>query len=730
MTASRRHTFGLIGCAITFCVALVLTTAALISVVLSWQAQARIQAALHGRARIHAGLLAYSVEPGLLLNDVRELERLARGALTDAAVKAAHIHDHRGQVIAEHHRSGVEEHASHALDPAVRSAAEAPGLILRTPDPRTLEVVAVVKRVNQGTVPGLDDALLSEAAPPTNRPVGFVVIAYDTGSVQRMRHSQLLETGRVAMLVVIPAVVVTVFFVRRVLRPIRGLVAATESIAEGDLSRRAPESGVGEFAVLARAFNHMAHRMQGSYESIEQQVRARTAELERANRAKSDFLANMSHELRTPMTAILGFVEILSRGDVTLDEREEALGSVRRNGNYLLELIEDILDLMKVESGKLRIDRAALDLPRLLNEVFSLMGALAKAKGLELRCASAGPVPRTILSDPQRVRQILVNVVGNAIKFTHEGSVTITARLPSSTQVSVTGPARARERAPTSPQAGEMSRTHSHLLELAVTDTGIGMSPDQLSRIFKAFTQADESTTRQYGGSGLGLTITRELARLLGGDVTVESALGRGSTFRITLDTGPLDGVPMIESADEFLAVETTAPGTEAEETDRFRSRILLVEDSPDNQRLLLFLLRRWGAEVDVRENGRAGMEAALEAWHGGDPYDVVLMDMQMPVMDGYEAARRLRSEGYDRPIIALTAHAMTTDRDRCLAAGCDDYAAKPIKADALRAKLRQYTPERSTTDPAAEVTRDAPPTAGADPKAPSAREPATTPRR
>jgi CheY-like chemotaxis protein len=186
----------------------------------------------------------------------------------------------------------------------------------------------------------------------------------------------------------------------------------------------------------------------------------------------------------------------------------------------------------------------------------------------------------------------------------------------------------------------------------------------------------------------------------------------------------------MIESADDLLAVETTAPGTEAEETDRFRSRILLVEDSPDNQRLLLFLLRRWGAEVDVRENGRAGMEAALDAWHGGDPYDVVLMDMQMPVMDGYEAARRLRSEGYDRPIIALTAHAMTTDRDRCLAAGCDDYAAKPIKADALRAKLRQYTPERSTTDPAAEVTRDATPTAGADPKAPSAREPATTPRR
>ena len=372
----------------------------------------------------------------------------------------------------------------------------------------------------------------------------------------------------------------------------------------------------------------------------------------------------MSHEIRTPMTAILGFSEVLMEG--ALDQAQlNATMTIRRNGEYLIGIINDILDLSKIEAGMLEIEHVECSPSQILAEVVSLMHVRANAKNLPLEIEYDGPIPQSIQSDPTRLRQILINLTGNAIKFTETGKVRLVARL--------------LDAASDEPK-----------MQFDVIDSGIGMTDQQVTKLFKPFQQADSSTTRKFGGTGLGLTISKRLVEKFRGEITVKTALGEGSTFTVTVEIGLMDGVGLLDNptgtqmpsgADE----EPAAPKIE------LNCRVLLAEDGPDNQRLVSFLLKKAGATVTVAENGKIAHDLALTARDEGTPFEVILMDMQMPVMDGYDATGSLRDAGYTGPIIALTAHAMSTDRDKCLNAGCDDYIAKPIDRMKLVSLVAEY---------------------------------------
>ena len=397
-----------------------------------------------------------------------------------------------------------------------------------------------------------------------------------------------------------------------------------------------------------------------------------------ASRAKSAFLANMSHEIRTPLTAILGFTDVtLERFDVCSEEWSW-LDIVRRNGQHLLQLINDILDLSRIEADKLEFERTRRSPFALVAEVASMMRARAETSGIALQVRFDTPLPETIETDPRRARQILINLVGNAIKFTDAGTVTLSAAL-----------------------AGDDGDAR---IEFAVADTGIGLTDAQLLVLFAPFTQGDSSTSRKYGGSGLGLAISQGLARKLGGTISAESKLGVGSTFRFSIPTGVGPEVELITHAGESIrgAASSRAEGSPDPRNRCAGRRILLAEDGPDNQTLIAFLLRRAGATVTIVDNGQSAVERALDAARDDEPYDVVLMDMQMPVLDGYGASQALRRRGYPHRIVALTANAMAGDRERCLVAGCDAFLAKPIDKEALIAAVAECGREKEEAVPGA----------------------------
>ena len=454
---------------------------------------------------------------------------------------------------------------------------------------------------------------------------------------------------------------------------LRHLTWQAKQVAEGDFTQRV--SYLGEFS---DAFNWMVKTLDRDRSTLleherhlssqAEQLREALGAAEAATRSKSQFLANMSHEIRTPMTAILGFAETLLEPGLSDAEGRDAVLTIRRNGEYLLSLINDILDLSKVEAGKLEVERVACSPCSVLAEVAALMETRAKSQGLEIQIAYTGAMPETITSDPTRLRQILINLLGNAIKFTSKGVVLIVVNL----------------------QNESVPR-----LEFAIVDSGIGMNAEQQARLFRPFTQADSSTTRKFGGTGLGLTIAKRLAEALGGDIVVWSEPGCGSVFRASVATGELDGVRML---DDPLAATTASP--QAPDARASLSavtlpacRVLLADDGPDNRRLIARLLEKAGASVTTVENGQQALDAALTARADGAPFDVILMDIQMPVMDGYTATARLREAQYSGAIIALTAHAMASARDECLAAGCDDYASKPIDRKRLLGAVLEHLP-------------------------------------
>ena len=392
---------------------------------------------------------------------------------------------------------------------------------------------------------------------------------------------------------------------------------------------------------------------------------------EAASVAKGNFLANMSHEIRTPMTAILGYVDLLSDSALSDQQRTAHIATIRQAGEHLLTIINDILDLSKIEAGKLVVEKIAMSPADLVRDVITLLESAARCKGLALSARFDGPIPKLIFSDPFRLRQILVNLIGNALKFTAAGSVSVVLR-------AVANPDRSES-----------------TLVLEVHDTGIGLTEEQISELFRPFSQADVSTTRRFGGTGLGLTICRRMAHLLGGEIEVTSQAGRGSVFVASVSMGPPDQLEMIDATNTLSAASVSEQ--QGAPPQRLNGRILLVEDTLVNQHLVRQMLTRRGAEVDVADNGRLAVEQALKVWHASEltaedrPYGVILMDMQMPELDGYAATRMLRHHGYQGAIVALTAHAMADDRRKCLEAGCDDHLTKPIDRARLFEVCAQY---------------------------------------
>ena len=701
---------GLKGRALVFCVLLLAGTVAALSTSLSYLHHRVAVRNVREQAVIQAKSIGRTAEADLLLNDHKGLQRLLQATGETGKFRLGLITDPTGKILA---RFGPRS-SSHD-DPQFPATNIRPvrpeASLVELMNEEVTVWVPVCRRADDldlGPLPADDDESKTNAR--GSAPIGYVFLSFSMAPVRAELWRHVMFSAAISVGVILIGLVVTFSVVRHVLTPVGDLARTAVAIANGDLSKRASEDAIGEIGTLARSFNHMAETVRQYTESLEEQVHERTIELtdalrraEAATLAKSEFLANMSHEIRTPLTAIMGYTDILIEESYSR-AAQEPLGIVKRNGQHLLQIINDILDLSKIECGKLEIERVRMPVVGLLAEIKSLMHIRVEAKSLNFRVEYTGEIPETIETDPTRVRQVLINLVGNAIKFTEAGSVRLVVRFIEAADHGIVDQVQSTLDTDTEPAGQTRIKLGDPCLEVQVIDTGIGIDDEQISRLFQPFSQADTSMTRRFGGTGLGLVISRRLAQRLGGTVTVKSELGKGSTFTLLLATGSMDGIRRIPKPNDLVISEplplerTMEPPAQSHE---IHARILLAEDGPDNQRLISFVLKKAGATVTVAENGKVAVEMVRAAQKEGHPYDLILMDMQMPVLDGYGATGQLRKMGCLAPIIALTAHAMSGDKDKCLAAGCTDYATKPIDRgrllDIIQTCVRQAATEAPT---------------------------------
>ena len=414
---------------------------------------------------------------------------------------------------------------------------------------------------------------------------------------------------------------------------------------------------------------YLSKQARFKHEELESLVKQQTQQLamaleeaEKADNAKSEFLANMSHEIRTPMNSVIGFSELLADEDLT-DNQRKYIDLIRQNGKHLLQLINDILDLSKIEAGKIDIELRNSSLETLLSAVESMMSFHAKEKGIEFKIIEKSELPVNIYTDSERLRQCLINLINNAIKFTKEGHVHVNVSL--------------------------VNRDKQPCIYFDVEDTGIGIPPEKQAEIFDPFIQADGSTSRKYGGTGLGLAITKQLAKLLGGELILTSEEGKGSVFSLRIPAGlDVTKQPLLER--DKIASDTSTDKEEMEQPE-FLGNVLVAEDVEANQILITLLLGRMGLEVTIAKDGKEAVQKAI-----AQKFDLILMDIQMPEMNGYEATKALRKEGITSPIVALTAHAMKEDDKKCIESGCDGYLSKPIDRMELIKKLSKHLPTKN----------------------------------
>ncbi|NOY65904.1 MAG: response regulator [Gammaproteobacteria bacterium] len=479
-------------------------------------------------------------------------------------------------------------------------------------------------------------------------------------------RDQLLQNG---LIIFILSFSIAIVFRNNAVKPILELINSANEIANGKLDQRVIATRTDELARLAESFNSMTHAIQSS--NIEKdktllQLRETNKKLEKVTQAKSEFLANMSHEIRTPLTAILGYAETLKYENAPPMITEEAIKAILENGQHLQHIISEILDLTKIEANKLEIENFIISPVKLANEFESLISLYARSKHLDFRIVFNFPLPEKIETDPVRLKQILLNLCNNAIKFTQSGSVTMYIEYLDDAQ----------------------------LLQIKIKDTGIGLTLEQQQKIFQPFVQADTSTTRQFGGTGLGLSLSQKLAIKLGGDITVHSAPGDGSTFTLTIATGDVASQSLVYDAAQLNSYNIN-PARKTGKSPLLKGKILLAEDTIDNQRLFSLQINRLGADLEIANNGAEALELIQQ-----QEFDLVLMDMQMPVMGGIEAVKKIRRLGITTPIVALTANAIKEYRDTCIKSGCTDYLSKPVDWNLFRSTLAAYLTAEPEQDP------------------------------
>ncbi len=457
--------------------------------------------------------------------------------------------------------------------------------------------------------------------------------------------------------------------------PFKEVIDLTQKISKGETSLRLGTARADEFGILARFLNAMLDTLESNQAALKKANAELVGEIEHreealaASQQKSAFLANMSHEIRTPLSSIIGFTERIRFDKAKSPEEEkQMLDIVLQNGNHLLHLINDILDLSKVEANKLEVEETAFSIVRVVEHTRRLLADRAMEQGIELNIKYEFPIPANIHNDPIRTKQILLNLAGNAIRFTKQGSVTI-----------------------------ELSYdAQQDDLVIDVKDTGIGMSENELANLFKPFSQADSSISRKYGGTGLGLTISKRLAELMGGDITVKSIKSLGSCFTCRIAAG------FDQNNDELIYSLENSESSFNEyeqpvENLQLNGKVLLVEDTPEIQKLVTAYLEDYGINIDVADNGQQGVDYAMK-----NDYDLVLMDVQMPIMNGKQATKTLRANNYKQPIIALTADALTEHAEEFKEIGFTETLTKPIVINHLMSTIRDYLEGNNTSQQSA----------------------------
>jgi len=481
--------------------------------------------------------------------------------------------------------------------------------------------------------------------------LGIINVGLTTERINSMTKAVFLQ-NLLQTLAIILTLSVGIYFIfkRRVVIPVNELTTAVKRISEGYFDHKIGTNSKDELGVLGRGFDAMSEYLQMSYDELQE----KNKELISATKAKSYFLANMSHEIRTPLTSVIGFAESLLDSELSAANRLAAINTIIRNGNYLQKIINDILDISKIEADKLEVEVRETSTFELFRDVCELVALQCKEKGLEFHINYDFPIPSVVYTDGLRLKQILVNLCSNAVKFTEHGSVYIDV---------------------------SFSRVN-HQLVISVADTGIGLTNSQMERIFKPFTQADSSTTRKFGGTGLGLTLTRQLTEMLGGSISVKSEHGKGSRFTFTIATGQVNSRQLVYSESD---VKKKAEPIEIEPR-KIRGRVLVVDDNPDNQRLIKFFLSNTELQLESVFNG---MEAvvAVEKTH----FDLIVIDMQMPVLNGIEAISKIRNKGFDGPIISISADVTPQSEEYARQAGCCEVLKKPIDKKKLLGYLYHH---------------------------------------